>query len=103
MNMEKCSKDRFMTLRSLFDSAEIKLKETEQLCGDLAIPSVNELRYVGYHITKALCHDVDSNDYNEELLRAERHCKRAVYDANEVGIEYLLRKIANFKEQYSSS
>ena len=96
------NQERFNALRSLFDLAETKLKETEQLCGDLAIPSVNELRYAGYHITKAMC-EPDAKKHDEELRRAERHCKRAIYDANEVGIEYLLRKIADFKDIYSAS
>lgn len=96
------NQERFNALRSLFDMAETKLKETEQLCGDLAIPSVNELRYAGYHITKAMC-ESDDTKHDEELRRAERHCKRAIYDANEVGIEYLLRKIADFKDTYSGS
>jgi len=88
---------------TLFEEAEIKLKEVEQFTQDLSIPSINELRYAGYHLAKAMCYEEtdDNNQLNCEIDKAKGHCKRAVYDAHEMGIIYVLEKIKLFDEKYT--
>lgn len=88
---------------TLFEESEIKLKEVEQFTQDLSIPSINELRYAGYHLAKAICYEEtgDNNQLNCEIDKAKGHCKRAVYDAHEMGIIYVLEKIKLFNEQYT--
>ena len=87
MNAEKKAKLRQIV--GLFDQAENLLKEVEKVCGDLTVPSINQLRYVGYHIARAIVAQHDDSFF-DELKKAENHCKRAIYDAYEVGILYFL-------------
>lgn len=95
MNAEK--QDKLQQVVALFDQAENVLKEVEKICGDLSVPSINELRYVGYHIARGI---VAHNDkaFFSEIKKAENHCKRAIYDAYEVGILYFLDEIKCFKK-----
>jgi len=95
-------REKLEAIIRLFDEAESKVKEVEQLSSDLSIPSINELRYVGYHLTKALCQQTDGT-ISSELDKAERHCKRAIYDAVEIGVIYLLEKIQEFQQDYGRS
>ena len=85
----------------LFDEAEDRVKEVEQLAQDLSVPSINELRYVGYHLARALCED-DPEGIANQINKAKSHCKRAIYDAHEIGIIYMLEEIKLFKEELSS-
>lgn len=85
---------------TLFDSAEDKVKEVEQLAQELSVPSINELRYVGYHLARAFCEE-DPQELNIQITKAKGHCKRAIYDAHEIGIIFMLEQIKLFKEEYS--
>ncbi|MCG5549266.1 hypothetical protein [Halorhodospira halochloris] len=88
----------------LFDEAEHKTKEIEQFVQELSIPSINELRYSGYHLARAFTYVGEQRkEFDEQISKAKRHCERAIYDAHEVGIIYMLEKIKNFKERYSGS
>ena len=55
------SKDAIKQVVDLFDAAEDKIKEVEQLSEDLPIPSINELRYAGYHLARAYIADPAQN------------------------------------------
>lgn len=85
-----------------FKDAERFLKRSE-LMNDaknkLYIPSINELRYYGYHLNKALSANCEKTQF-EELKRAERHCHRAAYDAVELGMIINMRDIAQFQADY---
>lgn len=83
----------------LFEKAEKDLKKSEHLDTKLTIPCINELRYAGYHIAKATSND----NTDENLKKAVGHCKRAIYDANESAIVFLLERIATFQNDYSKS
>jgi len=85
---------------ALFDQAEHKLKEVEQLEGDLAIPVVNELRYAGHHVIRGLKSLLGSQARAEHFQEAEGHCKRAIYDAHEAMLLYLLNRIRLFQNDY---
>jgi len=95
--MTPAQKEQLQSIVTLFDQAEAQVKEIERLSSDLAIPSINQLRYVGYHIARALCADAGSETIDTEITKAKNHCQRAIYDAHEVGIIYLLQSIKLFK------
>lgn len=95
--MTPAQKEQLQTIVNLFDQAEALIKEIERLNSDLAIPSINQLRYVGYHIARALCEGAATDIIDKEINKAKNHCQRAIYDAHEVGIIYLLQSIKTFK------
>ncbi|MBF0219190.1 MAG: hypothetical protein HQL49_06645 [Gammaproteobacteria bacterium] len=97
--MTPAQKQRLRLIVALFDKAELVLREIGDLSGKITVPSINELRYVGYHIAKAICHD-DDDSIDNELDRAESHCQRAIYDAYESGLVFSLESIQNFRDAY---
>lgn len=72
-----------------FDHVRIWYLETEKLIRILAniIPStmaqpINQLRYAGHHILKAICMATqDKGKGDPNLIEAYKHCKRAYYDS----------------------
>ena len=95
--------EQFQKTIQAFKDAEKFLKKSELLDtknNKLYIPSVNELRYYGYHINKAFS-AANVKDQFEELRRAERHCHRAAYDAVELGMIYSLKEITSFHTNYN--
>ena len=64
----------------------------------LLFPAVNELRYAGFHASKALT--LDGDDQKEAYESAERHCRRACYDAIDVQIQYCLCECRRFQNDY---
>lgn len=91
------SKDRLDHFRELFVQAEKDIKAVELLRNDVTVAAINELRYAGHHLVRAL---TDTEERDEQLRRAERHCQRAIYDAVDSGIVYCLRAIKAFKTDY---
>ncbi|GBE10051.1 hypothetical protein BMS3Abin12_00609 [bacterium BMS3Abin12] len=84
----------------LFEQAESRIKELELLYGDgLACHPINQLRYAGYHITKAIA-ETNPTGNAEQWKRATRHCQRAIYDASEMAIVYCLNEFKNFGDDY---
>lgn len=83
----------------LYSLAEEKIKQVEQIAGDVVMPAVTELRYAGFHCVHSLCSD-DSQKNQEELKLAEKHCTRAIYEALEIGVSYYLNQIDNFVKDY---
>lgn len=81
----------------LFAQAESEAKKAELLLGELSIPCVNELRYAGSHLIQGL---VARDKDEEQLERACKHCRRALYDAWEAQILYYLEKISAFQHDY---
>lgn len=117
--MRADQKKQIQEIISLFRNAERLVKQIEELEGALSIPSINELRYVGYHLCCALvgdgCLDPQGAPTNEtadvlsederfdiQIASAMRHCKRALYDAHEIGIVYHLESIRAFEEKHAS-
>jgi|TARA_Y100000052_G_scaffold17615_1_gene17150 hypothetical protein len=86
---------------SAFKEAEDYIKKSEISVGELDIPSVNELRYFGYHLVKALSNpELSKTDQLEEIHRAKKHAQRASYDAIELGLISNLEVIADFHTKY---
>ncbi|MES0491112.1 MAG: hypothetical protein ABUK01_14025 [Leptospirales bacterium] len=87
-------------ISKLFVEAEKIIKSIEKLDKGLVSPSVNQLRYLAHHLIRILQNNIDIEDKKENIKLAKNHCKRSIYDANEVGILYLLTKISNFQAGY---
>jgi len=83
---------------TLFANAEKAIKLVELTHSELIIPAVNELRYVGYHITNY----IKNPEKTEEIDKAVGHCKRATFDAYEAGIIYYIREFQKFKDDYAT-
>lgn len=92
--------DEFANVTRLFHKAEDKLKLVERLHDEgLVVPSVNELRYAGYHLLRAL-NAGGPSERADHIDRAERHCCRAIYDAVEVSILDRLAAVRRFEDDY---
>ncbi len=83
----------------LFDEAERTMKMIEHIDEKLIIPSVNELRYAGHHLAKAI-KTSGQEEHGGEIEKAIKHCKRAFYDAAEVGILFYLEEFKIFQNDY---
>lgn len=66
--------------------------ETEKLIRVLAnvLPStmaqpINQLRYAGHHVLKAVTAPEQDASYRANVVEAFKHCKRAYYDALDLG------------------
>lgn len=91
---------KYKEIGDLFALAEKKIKKIEQLEHEgLSIHSVNQLRYAGQHCLASLVID-DDKEIENNIFQAKDHCKRAIYDAMEIGIVYLLKRIKIFIEDY---
>ena len=91
--------DRFAGLYELFRQAEVQLKQTEEIDRNLTIPAVNELRYVAFHLLRALS-EQEGNGFDADIERAENHAKRAIYDATEASILSLLEKAEAYQDDF---
>lgn len=83
-----------------WQEAERSLKEVEHVTGQLCTPAVNELRYAGTHFLRAAQDDIAEEKQAEELWKALRHCKRAIYDCYEYGCLHSIEKFEKFKERW---
>lgn len=73
-------------LHEAFDKAETKINLVQNALNEVPVPSINQLRYAGFHISKTLSTvrilENGSIEINvNELLSAYKHCLRAYYDA----------------------
>ncbi|GBE37820.1 hypothetical protein BMS3Bbin08_00417 [bacterium BMS3Bbin08] len=82
-------------VKQLYADAESALKLVERVAEEVTIPTINQLRYAGQHLTRF----ISAND-KEELRKAANHCQRAMYDAYETGIIYFINEINNFGKDY---
>lgn len=92
------------SVESAFADAELAIKKAEFIfvnddtadIDGLLFPPVNELRYAGKHLSEAAC----GNNPEENYAKAEHHCKRALYDALDASLLFLLYKIDLFLLEY---
>ena len=90
-------------LNQCFKETEKKVKQLELYTLELSIPSINQLRYVSYHLLKASdINNLSVDIVQEEIKKALHHCQRAKFDAIEIWITHLLGEIKTFEEKYSS-
>ena len=88
-------------LRAVHGAADRFAREVFEFRDAVAIPAMNELRYAGHHLLRALADDGSVVDA-EQLRKAISHCQRAQYEAAEAGILAALGNIDRFKEDYKS-
>lgn len=87
---------RLHELRELWREAEKQIKIVEDRGdGKLSIPSVNQLRYVSYHV---LNHVLDGSE--ADLLEAAHHCGRALYDCFEMEALFYMKSFAAFQHDF---
>lgn len=90
----------FESVDELFSLAEDKLKLVERLENEgLLLPSINELRYAGFHLLKAINIE-DDEQRRDEIRKAQNHCERSIFDAYEVGIFGCIERINQFLFDY---
>lgn len=94
------AQDQWQSLSNLFRQAEAALHEAEMIHGDLGIPSVNQLRYAGHHIL-SISTSATEAEAIQAYHKAVSHCQRAIYDAYDSAIVYMLKGIKAFKEDYA--
>lgn len=95
-NCPQEDQEQLQRIMELFHEAEKAIKEVEDSNGELTVPAVNQLRYAGNHLIRYL-----SNPSNKDELRdAEKHCKRATYDAYESLMLYYMLQYEKFKNDY---
>jgi DNA repair exonuclease SbcCD ATPase subunit len=93
-------KESVTYLFECFRAAEDEIKKFEKQYGDVPIPSINQLRYAGYHIAEAAQNNSSEVSVNTNIEKAVNHCKRAKYDAHEASSTLVLDRIRLFNERY---
>lgn len=91
--------DSLAELRAAYAVADALAKEVFEFCDEVAIPALNELRYAGHHLLRALRDDGGIAD-REQLRKALSHCQRSQYEAAEAAIAHALGLIGKFQEDY---
>ena len=86
-------------IRDLYNEAEVDLKSYGRENNRLFVPGVNQLRYAGQHLVRALG-ATDEQAARSNLDAAERHAQRALYDINDAAIQYHLAGITRIRTQY---
>ena len=99
MRRDSCDRENFQDILKRYNNAESFIKEVELCASAVAFPAINELRYAGHHLLKALTSD-DQDESRHELNDVEDHCHRAMYEASEAGIGYLLELLKTFELDY---
>ena len=85
-------KSAVQRIRDLYNEAEVDLKSYGREDNRLFVPGVNQLRYAGQHLVRALG-ATDEQAARSNLDAAERHAQRALYDINDAAIQYHLAGI----------
>lgn len=86
-------------LRTLYKKAEDAIHTLGIEGTGVDTAAVNELRYAGNHLLHAL-DSQDRKEASDQMLRAVRHCKRALYDAYDGAIYFQLDQFRVFREDY---
>ena len=95
-------REKLSEYKDTYNNAEAALKLFEIKTGEgLIFPAVNELRYAGQHLCRSL-DAATSADAVEEMERATRHVRRAIYDAYDAGINFYIEKCRSFKDDYKN-
>lgn len=91
---------KFLEYQKEYTDAEKTLKAHEtEVDEGIIVPALNEFRYAGQHIARALAAK-DMSVAIENLDQAIRHARRAKYDAHDAVIQYYLEQCKFFKEDY---
>ena len=83
----------------LYNLAAADLKAVGRIRNELVVASVNQLRYAGQHLVRALAAEDDAV-VASELDSSKRHAQRAIYDVNDVAIQFYMYEIERFRTQH---
>ena len=83
----------------LYNLAEADLKAVGRIRNELVVASVNQLRYAGQHLVRALAAEDDAV-VAYELDASKRHAQRAIYDVNDAAIQFYMYEIERFRTQH---
>ena len=86
-------------IRDLYDEAEAALKTVGRVRNELCVAAVNQLRYAGQHLVRALA-ETDEAIIKDELGAAKRHALRAIYDVYDASIQFHLDEINQIRKTY---
>jgi hypothetical protein len=86
-------------LTESYDTADRFTRDVAQFRSAVAVPANNELRYAGHHLLQAL-DGQEKISKPDGLRKAKNHCERAMYDAAEAGILYVIDEIGRFQDDY---
>ena len=86
-------------IRNLYDEAESALKTVGRVRNELCVAAVNQLRYAGQHLVRALA-ETDEAIIKDELGAAKRHALRAIYDVYDASIQFHLDEINQIRKTY---
>ena len=93
-------KEQIAEIRDLYNTAEQDLKAVGRETNKLIVAGVNQCRYAGQHLVRAL-HAQEDKEIIDELAAAKRHLIRAVYDANDAAVQHYLISIDRFRSVFS--
>ena len=99
MTANSIDPEKFEEILRLYNEAESFIKEVELCVSEIAFPAINELRYSGHHLLKALA-SADREQFKKELSDGVDHCHRSMYESSEAGIGYLLDLLKAFDTDY---
>jgi hypothetical protein len=100
--MSLVAESELKEIQTLYATAEQSLKTAESISVAGALPQsvINELRYAGQHLLSAL-NSADNKFVEEKIIDTKEHCRRAIFDAKEISLIFLLKKIEAFQKEYS--
>ena len=88
--------DQVQEICDLYNTAEADLKNVGRIKDTLIVTGVNQLRYAGQHLSRALA-GTDSDKINDNLISAAKHAKRAIFDVNDSAIHFYLTRINHIR------
>ncbi len=94
-------REKFAPVRSLYQEAESAIHSLGIESTGIDAVAINELRYGGQHVLKAIAAD-NPEAQDKEIARAKSHCERAIYDAYDGAVFYELRRFQKFKQDYET-
>ena len=86
-------------IRDLYNTAEADLKNIGRIQDALIVTGVNQCRYVGQHLLRALV-DTDDGRIRSNLDAAKKHAQRAIYDINDSAIQFYVRQIDDLRSKH---
>lgn len=94
----------FKELADSFQRTETKVLHIQDELGETPIPSINQLRYAGYHLSQLISKSdlsaVPVSVDHSHLISAYRHCLRAYYDAFDFSVTLVSKTFSDIEQQY---
>ena len=89
-------REKVAEIKELYNTAEADLKNVGREKQAIAVTGINQCRYVGQHLLRALTSS-DKDIIDQNLNAARRHAQRAIYDINDSGIQYYIEAINDIR------